>query len=247
VHDVGEIEGLPYLVTEYVEGESLRARMARGVDVIEAVDVASQVAGALAAAHAAGIVHRDIKPENLMVRPDGLVKVLDFGIAKLTGPAVDAATHVVTRTGVVMGTAAYMSPEQARELPVDGRTDVWSLGVVLYELISGRRPFSGPTPLDLLVKVVSREPDPLEQVVPGLPAELVRVVARALRKPVEERYATAGDLEAELEEARAALIAAQRQEQAGVPTGAGRGRRIRWKPRRRCERRQTCRSAARAS
>jgi non-specific serine/threonine protein kinase len=221
VYDVGEVEGMPYLVMEYVEGESLRARMARGVGLIEAVEVATQVAGALAAAHASGIVHRDIKPENVMVRPDGLVKVLDFGIAKLTEPAAEAAPQTVTRTGVVMGTAAYMSPEQARGLPVDGRTDVWSLGVVLYELISGRRPFEGPTPVDLLVELVSREPDPLERLVPELPVELARVVARALRKAVEERYATAGELETELKQAREAMIAAQRQAPAGTTTGGG--------------------------
>src|SRR5262245_50445927 len=149
VHEIGEVNGSHFIATEFIEGETLRYRLKRGpVKVSEALDMAAQVAAALAAAHEAGIVHRDIKPENVMVRPDGLVKVLDFGLAKLSEtllPQADAQASTQARLstvpGVVMGTVSYMSPEQARGLKVDHRTDVFSLGVMLYEMVAGRRPF----------------------------------------------------------------------------------------------------------
>ena len=153
-----------------------------------------QVGSALTAAHQAGIVHRDVKPENISLRPDGIVKVLDFGLAKLTEQQLDADSTMPTQlraqteTGMVMGTARYMSPEQARGYPVDARTDIWSLGVVIYEMTAGRVPFDGATNSDVIVSVLEREPAPLMDQRPQVPAEFDRIVTRALRKNREERY-----------------------------------------------------------
>src|SRR5205814_4907942 len=149
-----------------------------------------------AAAHAAGIVHRDIKPENIMIRHDGCVKVLDFGLVKLTEKGAtdsEASTLVNTDAGVVMGTAHYMSPEQARGRKVDARTDIWSLGVVLYELVAGRLPFEGGTPSDVLSLILQREPAPLARYSPEVPTELERIIRKALPKDREERYQTVKD------------------------------------------------------
>ncbi len=203
VYDVGELDGAPYLVTEYVEGESLRARMAAGLAIEDAVEIARQVASALGAAHGAGIVHRDVKPENVIVRGDGLVKVLDFGIAKLVegtragarGDELEIATAVQTAPGVMVGTPSYMSPEQARGETVDGRTDVWSLGVMLYEMAAGHRPFRGATRMDVLAAVLNAKPEPAEGMAPGL----AEVVGRALGKRADERYATIGEMATALE------------------------------------------------
>jgi serine/threonine-protein kinase len=166
-----------------------------------AVDLALQIAGALAAAHGAGIVHRDIKPENVMVRPDGLVKVLDFGVAKIAHgrPAIgDREALVQTAQGVVVGTATYMSPEQARGLEVDARTDIWSLGVVLYEMITQRLPFSGASAAERIAAILERDPQPLGTWRPKVPAELERIVSRMLAKNREDRYARTLDLVADL-------------------------------------------------
>jgi predicted ATPase len=206
VYDLLETDGAPLLVTEYVEGESLRARIGDGMETEEAVEVARQVASALSAAHGAGVVHRDVKPENVIVRADGLVKVLDFGIAKLVegagvrrvgarGDEQEIETDVMTAPGVMVGTVSYMSPEQARGEAVDGRTDVWSLGVMLYEMVAGHRPFRGPTQVDVLAAVMTRDPEPVE----AMPRALAEVVERALRKRADERYATAGELASALE------------------------------------------------
>src|SRR5918997_692107 len=189
IHEVGQAEdGRRYIVMEHVEGVTLRRRVSGGrMEVAELLDVAVQVASGLAAAHAAGVVHRDVKPENVMLRPDGIVKVLDFGLAKLTGqqPSADSAApaqpRVRTETGVVMGTATYMSPEQARGLEVDERTDVWSLGVVLYEMAAGRAPFAGETPSHVIVSILESEPPSLPLDV-EVPADLWRVISKALRK-----------------------------------------------------------------
>lgn len=211
IHEIGEHDGMHYIATEYIEGESLRQHMTRtGIEVREALDIASQVASALSAAHQAGIVHRDIKPENIMVRKDGFIKVLDFGLAKLANETVEAKpeatdTEARTRTkvintepGLVMGTASYMSPEQARGLEVDERTDLWSLGAVLYEMVSGRLPFEGATTTDVLSMILHREPPSLLLHRSDLPAELERIIEKALTKQRDERYQLAKDLGSDL-------------------------------------------------
>ena len=180
IHEVGDHDGSRFLVSELVEGESVRQRLERGpLTIREILDIAIQTASALSAAHAASIVHRDIKPDNLMLRPDGYVKVLDFGVATFARsaatPADSMATMaplVETSAGMIVGTIAYMSPEQARGLSVDGRSDCYSLGVVLYELVTGRAPFSAPTTSDLLVAILEREPPSIRTVARGLPQQL---------------------------------------------------------------------------
>jgi predicted ATPase/serine/threonine protein kinase len=207
VHEVGRVDSTHYIATEHVEGLTLRELMAlKRVGVTEALDVATQVASALAAAHAAGIVHRDVKPENIMLRRDGYVKVLDFGIAKLLedsawgapGDSQMAARAFKTDPGMMLGTVTYMSPEQARGLEVDARTDIWSLGVVLYELITGRVPFEGSSIAEVLVSILEREAAPLSDLSGGVPAELWHVVRRTLAKDRGERYARVEDLARDL-------------------------------------------------
>src|SRR5438093_4530352 len=180
VYEIGEDHSIHYIASELIEGETLRQRLTRGrIQVSEAVDVAIQVASALAAAHQAGIVHRDIKPENIMLRPDGYVKVLDFGIAKLaekelpaTMPRDEALLLVETNLGSILGTVRYMSPEQACGAHVDKTTDIWSLGVVLYEMVTGHTPFTGDTPQDVMFSILEKEPPPLTRYIARAPAEL---------------------------------------------------------------------------
>ena len=167
----------------------------------EAVDVAIQVASALAAAHEAGIVHRDIKPENIMLRPDGYVKVLDFGVAKLaeqeapaTMPKDEALLLVETNLGSILGTVRYMSPEQAFGAPVDKRTDIWSLGVVLYEMVTRHAPFTGDTPREAMTSILEKEPPPLTSYVRQAPAELQQIIGKTLRKDRDQRYHSAHEL-----------------------------------------------------
>ncbi len=209
IHEVGNWDGKDFIATEFVDGVTLRARMrGKRLSLADALDIALQIAGALSAAHDAGIVHRDIKPENVMVRPDGLVKVLDFGIAKY---AETARAHAVkdswvkTATGVVIGTTAYMSPEQARGQVVDARTDIWSLGVLLYEMVARRLPFTGATPTDRLAAILECEPEPLSKRRRGIPPELEKIVQRALVKDKDKRYARAVDLAEDLRKLRATL------------------------------------------
>jgi serine/threonine protein kinase len=199
IHEIGAFEGCRFIVSEYVEGETLRERMKKGITVAESVDITCQVAAALQAAHAAGIVHRDIKPENVMIRRDALVKVLDFGLAKLTeaddhpiDPNASIASTVLTNPGLVMGTVAYMSPEQARGNSVDSRTDLWSLGVVFHEMLTGKSPFEGESATDIITSILKTETT--LPTADNLPPELQPICERALAKKRESRYQSAHDL-----------------------------------------------------
>src|SRR5213079_3452973 len=202
VYEIGEDHSIHYIASELIEGETLRERLQRGpMHLSEALDVAIQVASALAAAHQAGIVHRDIKPENIMLRPDGYVKVLDFGIAKLAEQEVpvilaeeEAVLLVETHLGSILGTVRYMSPEQARGAQVDKGTDIWSLGVVLYEMVTGHTPFIGDAPREVMSSILEKEPPQLTTYVSHIPAELQQIVSKTLRKDREERYRSAHDL-----------------------------------------------------
>jgi eukaryotic-like serine/threonine-protein kinase len=198
VHDFGDLEGRPFIVTEFVEGETIRQRLSRGPMLpVDAIDVALQVGAALSAAHARGLVHRDIKPENVMRRPDGYVKVLDFGLAKLTAQMTDDG-QFPTVPGLLMGTPRYMSPEQTRGQQLDARSDIWSLGVLLYEMVAGRQPFPGATIADAIAAILGAEPVPLALHLSTSCPTLERVVARALKKNRRDRYATAAELISEL-------------------------------------------------
>src|SRR3989454_8886440 len=204
IYEIEQIDSVNFIATELIQGETLRQRMRSApMKLGEVLDVATQIASALSAAHAVGIVHRDIKPENIMVRQDGIVKVLDFGLAKLTEqPRPDSVNTeaptraaVNTEPGVVLGTAVYMSPEQARGLQVDARTDIFSLGVVVYEMVAGRLPFEGSTSNEVLASMLSeKESQPLARYSREVPAELERIVSKALRKERERRYQTTKDL-----------------------------------------------------
>src|SRR5687767_2641991 len=203
IYEIGADGDTHFIATEFIEGETLRRRLQmRRLEIGETLNIATQIAAALDAAHRSRIVHRDIKPENVMVREDGLVKVLDFGLAKSTeskGAEIDteAATRaqVNTNPGMIIGTVAYMSPEQARGKPVDARTDVWSLGVVLYEMSAGRPPFGGETKTDVIVAIAKSDPLPIARFAPTMPAEFEWIVMKALRKDVDERYQTVKELE----------------------------------------------------
>lgn len=203
IHEIGEVDGAPFIATEFIDGQTLKRRKRTKMELPEILDVSIQVASALQAAHAAGIIHRDIKPENIMLRPDGYVKVLDFGLAKLSEKSglskaghseIDTMVKGHTQPGTVLGTVDYMSPEQARGQTLDRRTDVFSLGIVLYQMAAGRTPFAAATSLDTLVSILEKEPPPLDDYAPEVPAEFQRIVSKALRKDREERYQTMKDL-----------------------------------------------------
>ncbi|HSE96931.1 MAG TPA: serine/threonine-protein kinase, partial [Blastocatellia bacterium] len=206
IHETGEFQGRRFIATEFVEGETLRQRMRRTtLDLGETLDIAIQVARALAAAHQAGIIHRDIKPENIMLRPDGYVKVLDFGLAKLSeqqssdgNSRMPVPGEADTIPGLLLGTVRYMSPEQARGLTLDARSDIFSLGVVIYEMLAGRAPFEGETTSDVIAALLKEEPAPLSQLLPDLPMELENIIRTALAKNRDERYTTANDLLADI-------------------------------------------------
>jgi len=214
IYEMGDEGGRHFIATEFIDGITLRKRlMGAPMDLSEVLDVGIQVAGALEEAHAAGIVHRDIKPENIMIRRNGHVKVLDFGLAKLSERpgSEETDTEAVTRAmvqtdvGVVLGTSQYMSPEQARGKPVDARTDIWSLGVVLYEMACGRPPFSGETRTDVIVSIAKTDPPPMARFAPNAPAECEWIVLKALRKNVDERYQTVRELETDLKKLKQRL------------------------------------------
>ncbi len=227
VHEIGESEGVNYIATEYIDGVTLRDRMKERLTFDETLSIVVQTAEALSAAHAAGIVHRDIKPENIMIRPDGYVKVLDFGLAKLTenknqqADTEDATRKLVkTNPGVVIGTVNYMSPEQARGKPIDPRSDVFSFGIVLYEMLTGKVPFVGETMTDVLAAIINSEPLPLAAAEPHLPKELQRIVSKTLKKKREQRYQSTRDLLNDLKELRDELHLESRLEQTAAPNKA---------------------------
>src|SRR2546427_4185793 len=200
VYEIGEVDGRNYIATDLIDGKTLRAHLSQteSLQLNQILKVGVQICEALSAAHQAGIIHRDIKPENIMIRKDGYAKVLDFGLAKLTEKkkpeevSMEGATKVFVNTspGVVMGTVSYMSPEQAGGKDTDTRTDIWSLGVVLYEMAAGKVPFTGETVNHTIISIIEKEPLPLENV----PGELQRIVRKSLTKDVEMRYQSARDL-----------------------------------------------------
>ncbi|MEP6925453.1 MAG: protein kinase [Pyrinomonadaceae bacterium] len=204
VHEFGAEGGVHFLATEWVEGQTLREKINDGgLTVPDALNIAEQTAFALSAAHAAGIVHRDVKPENIMIRVDGIVKVLDFGIAKLIGPPADsldtkdetlAKVMTQTKPGMILGTLHYMSPEQVRGQPLDARSDIFSLGVVIYEMLTGKGPFNKPTTSDVIAAILTENPSSITLVKSDAPVELERIVSKALKKSKDERYQTSKDL-----------------------------------------------------
>ncbi len=193
IYDIEEAEGSTFIAMELVEGKPLDRVLADGqLTIAKALDLGGQIASALEAAHAGGIVHRDIKPANIIVTPDGRVKVLDFGLAKLfeRAPAQETMTAYATRPGLVMGTPAYMSPEQAEGRPVDARSDIFSLGAVLYEMLAGRRPFAGNSDLGVITSILRDQPPPVRTLRPDVPASVQAIVDRCLAKDPSARYAT---------------------------------------------------------
>ncbi len=204
IHEIGESENSNYIVSEYIEGETLRDIILKtSLDLPEILEISTQIANALVAAHSAKIVHRDIKPENIIVRPDGFVKILDFGLAKLVeqkavGFEDETVKQNETAKGVILGTVNYMSPEQAKGERVDARTDIFSFGVTLYEMIAGRTPFRGDSMSETLANLINAEPQPLSRFSTDVPDELQRIIAKTLRKKRDERYQTMKGLFADL-------------------------------------------------
>lgn len=219
VYEIGRADDATFIATEFVDGVTLRQHMRQRLKLIEILEIATQIASALVAAHAAGIVHRDIKPDNIMVRSDGLVKLLDFGLAKLTerqdsvtGPEAATIALVNTEPGAVLGTVAYMSPEQAAGREVDARSDVWSLGVVFYEMITTRVPFEGASKSHIIVAITDREPLPITHFAPEVPEAFERIIAEAMTKDPEERCQTAKEMLGKLRRLK------QRIESGALPT-----------------------------
>ena len=209
IYEFGQANGLHFIAAEYVDGVTLRQELGGGrLELRAAIDIAIQMASALAAAHASGIVHRDVKPENVIVRTDGIVKVLDFGIAKLSSSragqsvpeAVSTLAVLTSEPGMVRGTAKYMSPEQARGMEVDARSDIFSLGSVMYELVTGKAAFEGDTASDVIAEILKSEPAPPGEFAPEVPPEIERIIGRALRKERESRYQSVRDLLLDLQD-----------------------------------------------
>jgi eukaryotic-like serine/threonine-protein kinase len=242
IYEIGQVETetgvMHFMAMEFVEGQTLRQRLKHGLNQDEAIEVAIQIASALAAAHGVGITHRDIKPENIMIRHDGYVKILDFGLAKLTETAflqgVDPAAPPddtfadpfddryatalpgplkETNPGVILGTVSYMSPEQARGLKIDTRTDIFSFGIVIYEMFAGRSPFEGKTTADMMVSILDRRPTPITRYVRNAPAELERIISKALVKNRDERYQLATAMLADLKRLQRRMLLDAGQEQ----------------------------------
>ncbi len=205
IYESGKSDTAAFIATEFIDGVPLRQRMQPCMELSDVLDIAIQVASALATAHAAGIVHRDMKPENVMIRPDGYVKVLDFGLAKLTEARKsdsEATTLIETEPGLVMGTTRYMSPEQVRAQEVDARTDIWSLGVMLYEMCAERPPFGGSTNSDVMVAILERDPPPLARYCRGVPESLEWVITKSLNKERDERYQTIKEMLSDLKKVK---------------------------------------------
>src|SRR5882724_2238565 len=212
IYEIGDAAGVYFIAMEYIDGDTLRHRINQGMKLLEILEIGCQTSSALVAAHGAGIIHRDIKPENIMVRRDGYIKLLDFGLAKLSEPEdtttdTDAPTKAMVHTaaGTVIGTANYMSPEQAKGIHIDPRTDLWSLGAVLYEMVTGHLPFRGETSAESISLILQKEPPPLTRFAREVPAELERIVTKALTKDREERYQTAKDMLIDLRNLRRKL------------------------------------------
>jgi serine/threonine protein kinase len=241
IYEIGHIEATRFIAMEYVEGETLRHHLARsnaisgeghstghGIRLHEALDIAIQIASALAAAQTAGIAHRDIKPENLMLRRDGYLKVLDFGLAKLTERPETTDTEAPTRAmvntspGAVMGTVNYMSPEQASGLTVDSRSDIWSLGVLLYEMVTGHMPFEGPTPSHVIVAILERDPPVLTRYITDAPEALEWIITKALTKNRDDRYQTAREMLTDLRRLKQRLDASAELERSISPDSGNR-------------------------
>jgi serine/threonine protein kinase/Tfp pilus assembly protein PilF len=222
IHEIGEIEDQLFIATEFIEGETLREKIEENdLSVYESVRISEQIAAALSVAHQAHIIHRDIKPENIMIRRDGYVKILDFGLAKLVekkseifDAEAETRAQVNTKAGMIMGTVGYMSPEQARGKDIDERTDVWSLGVCLYEMLSGRQPFTGETTSDTIAAILTKEPLPLDE---NLPSELQRIVRKTLQKDANKRYQTTKDLLIDLEDVKEELKFQNKLERTSPP------------------------------
>src|SRR5215831_5318123 len=231
VYDVGVIDSAPYIVTELLEGEELRAQLKQGAIAPRRVlAYACQIADGLAAAHAKGIVHRDLKPENIFVTSDGRVKILDFGLAKLKEPASGSSITVQTPNtapGVVMGTANYMSPEQVRGDETEEKSDIFALGVILYEMLCGERPFSGESAVEVMNSILTVEPADLSETNPKISPVLSRIVRRCLEKKPEQRFQSASDLSFALDALTPAASGVAR-ETAVAPAPPASRRRLHW-------------------
>jgi serine/threonine protein kinase len=225
IHDIGESDGVQYIVSEYIDGETLASRMTRGrLPLAEALEIACQIASALDASHKAGIVHRDLKPENIMLRRDGGLKVVDFGLAKggaVLGHHADTLELLTTSPGMILGTPRYMSPEQTRGLPLDGRSDIFSFGIILFEMVTGRTPFPGTNAADTIAAILGKEPRRLADFMDDPPQTLVGIVDRCLQKDREARYRSMAALLADLRELQSATTGPVRVNQTAdlQPTG----------------------------